>query len=128
MDTVLAILVQVGSLVGVAAAIAALINVGKQFGWIKDGQAGSYSAGLNLIAIAVLVVFKLYRPDILLEDVDVQLGAFAQIMGLLLTLMAQIKVSSGAHAVLVDAGIPVVGKSFSEDNWKKIASENESGK
>jgi len=112
MDTILAILVQVGSLVGVSAAIAALINVGKQFGWVKDGQAGSYSAALNLIALAALVAFKLYRPDILLEDVDIQIGAFAQIMGLLLTLMAQIKVSSVTHNTLSVAEIPVAGKSF----------------
>lgn len=123
MDTVLAILVQVGSLVGVAAAIAALINVGKQFGWVKDGQAGAYSATFNLIALGVLVAFKLYRPDVLLEDVDVQLGAFAQIMGLLLTLVAQIKVSSSTHTTLAVAEVPIVGKSFSADEWKELKNQ-----
>jgi len=115
MDTILAILVQVGSLVGVSAAIAALINVGKQFGLVKDGQAGAYSAALNLVALAALVALKLYRPDILLEDADVQLSAFAQIVGLLLTLVTQIKVSSGTHATLSNAEVPVVGKSFAMD-------------
>lgn len=120
METVLEILIQVGGLVGVAAAIAAIINAGKTVGLIKDGDSGAWSALLNLIALAVLVSLKLYRPDISLEEVDVQVGAFAQIIGLLLSFIVQIKFSKLAHEELSDAGVPVVGKSFSLELFDEV--------
>lgn len=114
MDTVLNILIQIGGLVGVAAAIAALINVGKTFGLVKDGDAGAWSAALNLIALAVLVALKLYRPDLDLEELDVQIGAFAQVVGLFLSWLVQIKFSTLTHKELSFASVPVIGKSHRE--------------
>lgn len=114
MDIILSLLVQIGSLVGVAAAIAAIINVFKFFGLVKDGQAPAWSAALNLIALAVLVGLKIYRPDLDLIDLDVQIGAFAQVVGLILSYIVQIKASAGTHATLAySAMIPVIGKSYS---------------
>jgi hypothetical protein len=116
METILSILLQIGELVGVAAAIAAIINVLKTFGLVKDGQAGAWSAALNLIALAVLVGLKLYRPDLDLKEVDVQVGAFASIIGLVLSLVVQIKSASVVHTLLAyEAHIPVIGKSFTLD-------------
>lgn len=124
MDTVLNILIQIGGLIGVAAAIAALINVGKTFGLVKDGDAGAWSAALNLVALAVLVALKLYRPDIDLEKVDVQVGAFAQVIGLLLSYIVQIKAAKQVHLELSSAHVPVVGKSYF---WEKEFEEFEEG-
>lgn len=119
MEIVLEIALQIGYLVGLAALIAMLINVGKVFGIVKDGTAGSWSAGLNLVALVVLVALKLFRPDLELEKVDVELGALAQVLGLVLTLLSQIKVSDKAHGFLSHLQIPVLGKSFEAEYWKK---------
>lgn len=118
MEIVLSIALQIGMLAGVAAAIAALINVGKWAGLVKDGDAGKWSAGLNLVAIAALVVLKLYRPDLDLAQLDVEIGAFASVIGLLLSYLMQIRSSVGAHDILSRAKIPVFGKSYTDDQWK----------
>ena len=119
MEIVLEIALQIGYLVGLAALIAMLINIGKVVGLVKDGDAGSWSAGLNLAALVVLVVLKLFRPDLELEKVDVELGALAQILGLVLSLLSQVKVSLNVHGFLSGLDIPVISKSFSTDFWKK---------
>ena len=62
MEQIFDLFLQFGQLVGVAAAIAALVNVFKAFGLVKDGDAGKWAAALNLVALAVLVALKLFAP------------------------------------------------------------------
>ena len=119
MEIVLEIALQIGYLVVLAALIAMLINIGKVVGLVKDGDAGSWSAGLNLAALVVLVALKLFRPDLELEKVDIELGALAQILGVVLTLLSQIKMSAKFHGFLSNLRLPVIGKSFEVDFWKK---------
>ena len=118
MEIVLEIALQIGYLVGLAALIAALINIGKTIGLVKDGDAGSWSAGLNLVALVVLVALKMFRPDLELEKLDVELGALAQVLGIVLALLSQIKVSASVHNFFVGLELPVVGKSFEASLWR----------
>lgn len=97
-------------LAGVAALIALLINVGKTAGVIKDGQAGTVSAGLNLLGLAGLLALKVFAPDTSVIEIDTQLSRFAEVGLVLLTYISQLLVSKGAH--LAVKGVPVIGKSF----------------
>jgi hypothetical protein len=119
MNFLFALMVQILSLAGMSALIAVIINTLKYFGVIKDGKASGVSAILNFFALFALVALKIYRPDILLEDIDIQLSFLAQILGLLLTLITQFGISFKVHEFLKNAVIPIWGKSYSEDEWNR---------
>lgn len=97
-------------LAGVAALIALLINIGKTAGLIKDGQAGTVSAGLNLLGLAGMFALRVFAPDADIPAIDAQLSSFAQVGLVVLTYVSQLLVSKGAH--LAVKGVPVIGKSF----------------
>ena len=119
MDIVLSLALQVLTLVGVSAAIAAVINILKTFGLVKDGTAGGWSAALNLLALIALVTFKVLNPAVDFQQLNVQFDAFAKIALLVLSFIVQIKSSVEAHYVLSSADLPVIGKSFANDEFKK---------
>jgi len=70
------LIVQFGTLAGVAALVAALVNVAKVFG-LPDGSAPKLSAGLSLAAFAVLVGLKVFAPDVDVLALDAQAADFA---------------------------------------------------
>ncbi len=113
LDKVLEVFLQFGSLAGFAAAITAVVNVFKAFGAIKDGTAGKWVAGLNLIALSALVYLKLFQPQIAIEYIDAQAAVAAQIAMLILGYIVQLGAGTWAHGVLSKLRLPWIGYSHS---------------
>lgn len=99
-------------LAGFAALIALVINILKAAGWVKDGQAGTVSAGLNLLGLAGLFALKVFSPDLDLSVVDAQVSDFVQVGVVVFTYILQLLASKGAHAAI--KGVPVIGYSHTE--------------
>jgi hypothetical protein len=104
------LLVQWGMLAGFAALIAAIINILKTAGLIKDGQAQSYSAGFNLVGLAALFFLQVYRPDLDVGGLDGNAQQIAEILTIVFGYVVQLGGAKLAHSVLT--GIPGIGKSF----------------
>ena len=111
---VLGILVQFAQLAGVAALLAAVVNVFKYFGVVKDGTAGSWYAAFSLIVMALLVYFHYFIPTIGIEFLDAQAATLAKILLIVLGYIMQLKVGSGTASTLKEMQIPVLGASASE--------------
>ena len=97
-------------LVGFGALIAMLVNSGKSFGIVKDGQAKVWVTGLN-----VLLMLGVYFGGILdfnVMAVDPAAGTLAELAGVAFALVAQLGGSSLTNVVL--RGAPVVGASHSQ--------------
>ena len=118
MEQIFDLFLQFGQLVGVAAAIAALVNVFKAFGLVKDGDAGKWVAALNLVALAVLVALKLFAPGVALEQIDAQAAMLAQVLLIILGYVVQLLGSTTAHDLFSRMRLPFVGKSFTLDAFK----------
>ena len=105
------LLTQFSTLVGVAAFIGLLINVGKVAGIVKDTTAQNWSAGLNILGMIGLLALKLFKPEL---DVSVIVSAAGQIAAagvVILGLLVQLGVSKITNFFV--KGVPVIGKSFS---------------
>lgn len=113
-DIILKLAMGFASLVGVAALVAALINILKLVGLVQDATAGRWSAGINLVAFAALVAFGVFQPSLALEVLDSTAGQIAQILLFVLGYLVQIVVSPATHAQLKDMRIPLIGTSFSD--------------
>jgi len=111
---ILGILIQFAQLAGVAALLAAVVNVFKFFGAVKDGSAGSWYAALSLIVMALLVYFHYFIPTIGIEFLDAQAATLAKILLIVLGYVMQLKVGSGTASTLKEMQIPVLGASASE--------------
>lgn len=107
------LLVQWGTLVGVAALIAVIINVLKLAGVIQDGTAQNWSAGLNLVGLVILFVLKIVRPDIDVEEIDKQAGALAEVAVVLIGYISQLLTSKLTHIAIRD--VPIIGTSYSSE-------------
>jgi hypothetical protein len=106
------ILVTFSSLTGVAMFITALVNSLKALGWVKDGQASAWSAGLNLLALIGLIVLQVIGKISAVPAIDSQAGVLAGILTAMIGLVVQIWVSRKTHESVL-AGLPVVGSSNS---------------
>ena len=113
LDTVLSVILQFSTLAGFGALLAALVNIGKQFGLISDGTAGRWFAGLSLAAIGALVYLKLFQPQIAVEFVDAQAAVLAQILLLVLGYVVQLGAGMTSHSIFAGLKLPWVGKSYS---------------
>lgn len=100
------------SLAGVAALIALIINVLKVFGVVKDGTAQTWSAGLNLAAMVVLFVLKVFVPTVSIDGMDAKIAEFVPVMTVVVGYIVQLLSSKLTH--LAVKGIPVIGWSNSE--------------
>lgn len=105
--------VQFGALLGVAALVAALINAGKTFGVVKDGDAPKWSLALNTVGFLALVVTRLFAPQVDPAAADQAAGQVAQILVLVLGLVSQFGAAKLANNGL--RGLPVIGKSHSRE-------------
>lgn len=111
------LLTQWAGMAGFAGLIALLINVGKTFGVVKDGQAQTWSAVLNLFGLAVMLALNVFRPGVDIGAVDQWVSGFVEVATVVLTYIMQILVSRGAHYAV--AGLPVIGKSHTVDMLKR---------
>ena len=99
------------SLAGVGAFFALLINIGKTTGVVKDGQAQTWSAVLNLVGIVAVFVLKLVKPDLDWAFVDSQAQTLAEIGTLAFGFVLQLLAAKTTHIAV--KGVPVIGKSYS---------------
>jgi hypothetical protein len=106
------ILVTMASLTGVAIFISAVTNGLKQFGWVTDGTANAWSAGMNLVVLIGLIVLQVIGKMDLVPVIDSQAGVIASILTAMVGLVYQIWISAKTHTAVL-AGLPVVGKSYS---------------
>ena len=106
------LLLQLGTLAGFGALVAVLVNLGKQAGLVKDGQAPIYSTGLNLAGLVALFVLKVFVPAQDVGQLDSVAAGLAQALAALAGLIVQLGGAKAAHALL--RGFPVIGKSYSQ--------------
>jgi hypothetical protein len=99
------------SLVGFAAFVSALINIGKTFGIVKDGDAATWSAGLNLLGLVALLIINAVWPDMDITVIDDQLTGIAAILTTITTYIVQLLSTKAAYAAL--KGTSVIGTSYS---------------
>lgn len=117
------------NLVGVGALIAALVNIGKATGIIKDGQAGIWSAGANVIGLAGILFAQSAGYTTLLPALDAQAGELANVISVVFAYVFQLWISRKTHEAAL-AGLPLVGKSHSNrvagENWNtlEVSAEN----
>lgn len=104
-------LVTLKNLGGVALLITALINAGKQFGWLTDGQAPAASLVLNTLALVSLVALQLTGKADTVPGLDQNAGALATALNAVLALAFQLFFSRKSHESVL-AGMPLIGKSF----------------
>lgn len=97
---------------GIGALLALLINVGKAFGIVKDGDAPKWSAGLNLAGVAALFILRIVKPGFDLAPADSAVGAFVAAISPLVGWIISTITSKATHAKL--AGVPLVGTSFTQ--------------
>jgi hypothetical protein len=121
LNLVLDVIVQFATLAGVAAAIAAIVNVIKYFGLVSDGNAGRVIAALDLAAIVALVALKIFAPTISANFVDQQAAIFAQIVVAVLGYVMELKVSKASHDTLSELGVPLIGASHSGGTVLRLA-------
>lgn len=106
-----ALVIQLAALAGLGALIAALVNVGKQIGLVKDGTAQAWSTGLNLAALVGLFALNFFAPNADIAQLDGLAGQLAQWLTISAGLFVQLKGAQAGHAVL--RGVPLIGKSYS---------------
>ena len=99
-------------LAGIAALVAALVNLGKRFGIVPDGAAPKVAGFLTLAFFAGLVTTRILWPDFDYQSVDVVAGVIAQILVGVLGLIGQLGISKAANAGL--RGVPLIGYSHSQ--------------
>lgn len=105
------LIVQFSTLVGVAALIAALVNVAKTIGLVQDGQSAKVSAGLSLAAFVTLVALKIFAPEVDLAGVDEAAADLAVAALYILGFIAQLGLPARFHGFLANSRVPVIGKS-----------------
>lgn len=110
------VIVQWPSLVGIAALITVLVNIGKSVGLVTDGEATRWVAGLNILGMVVLILLKIFQPQWAVLYLDSVAGVIAQVMIILSGFALQLVTSYLTHQSI--RGVPVVGKSFTLDSSK----------
>lgn len=113
-NIVVMIMLGFASLIGVSKLIAAVINLLKTIGVVKDGTSAKWAAALNLLAFIALVLLGVFRPDLTMELLDGYAGQIAAILLFVLGFISQIVGSQSAHVALSNARVPLIGKSFSK--------------
>lgn len=99
-----------GSLGGIGALVAALVNIGKTVGWVKDNQAPTWVTGLNLAGLILVFVLGIFAPDMKIAGVDQFAGQLAIVLVTVFGFVWQILASKLTHSAL--KGTVLVGKSF----------------
>lgn len=113
------IVAEVAVLGGFAALVTVLVNIGKFVGWIKDGDATKWVAGLDLVGIIALYVTRLFLPTFDTSGIDKIMLEVATVATFVLSYLGSLGISKLSHAAL--RGVPLVGKSYSYDRAQEAA-------
>ena len=108
------LIVQFGTLAGVAALVAALVNVAKSFG-LPDGYAPKVSGALSLLAFIGLVSLKVFAPQVDVTVIDKQAADVAVLALYILGFFVNIGLPAQFHAFLSNSRVPLIGKSYTID-------------
>lgn len=100
------------ALAGFAALVALVVNIGKVTKVVKDGQASTWTLGLNLAGLVGFFFLRLFQPDLDVTQVSDIAGQLAQAGAIILSVVIQMGTSKTTHVAV--KGVPVIGKSFSE--------------
>ncbi|MDO9128566.1 MAG: hypothetical protein Q7U34_01745 [Anaerolineales bacterium] len=111
-NTIVALTVQFGSLLGVAALVAALVNVLKVFGVVKDGTSQYWASGFSLVLFVVMVVLGIFRPDLTAVFVNDIALKIATVLTFVLGFVTTIVAAPFWHNQLSAGSVPIIGKSF----------------
>lgn len=105
------LLIQWSALAGFGALIAFIINILKTFGLVKDDQAPTWSAALNLLGLAGLLALRVYAPQVDVVSLDAQVAQFVEVGLVVFAYILQLLGSKVAHTAV--RGTPLIGKSWS---------------
>jgi hypothetical protein len=111
---------------GVAALIAAIVNMAKQIKLpngtmlVQDGTAPAWSTVMNILAMIFIFYLRMRGGADLLPAIDAQSGQLATVLSTIVAFVVQIFFTRKIHDVAL-AGIPLVGKS----NSGKVAGETQ---
>lgn len=96
-----------GSMAGVAALVAIVVDVFKRFGLVRDGEAPRWSAALNLLLLIGLVAARYLAPQYSVEFLDEQAGTVAQLAAVILSFVMQLSLSPQIHDTAVRENLPI---------------------
>lgn len=105
------LLLQWSTLAGFGALIAFVVNVLKSLGLVRDGQAPTWSAALNLLGLAGLLALRVYAPQVDIVAVDEQVAQFVEVGLVVFAYIVQLLGSKVGHAAA--RGAPLIGKTWS---------------
>lgn len=106
------LLLQFLGLAGVAAFIAALVNVGKYFGIVADGSAPKISLALSVLGFVAMAALKLFAPDVSIEGLNEIAQKAADVIAYVLGFFVMVGLPAQSHKFFKVAGLPVLGFSF----------------
>jgi hypothetical protein len=101
-------------LAGFAAIVAALVNVGKAFGLVKDGDASKWSLGLSTLGLIVFISLKMFKPELDVPGLDAVLTEASEIMLYALGIAVALGLPGLFHGLFKASSVPLIGKSFSK--------------
>jgi hypothetical protein len=86
-------------LVGLPALWSVIIDLLKLAGVVTDGNAGKWNAAFSILSIVLVLVAVNFFPSLNVGGIDKLLLEIAQFAGIILTLLTQIFVAKGTHAL-----------------------------
>lgn len=113
LDMLVALTIQFVSLLGVAALVAALVNLFKVFGIVKEGMSAYWASGLGLVAFIAMAVIGIFNPDLTPAFLNEAALKIATILAFILGFVTQIAAAPLFHKALSSGGVPLLGKKLS---------------
>ena len=113
LDVILRIALGFASLIGVSQLVAALVQVLKFIGLVKDDTSARWAAGLNLLMFSVLVYFGVFQPQIAMSILDGYAAQITVIILFVLGFVVQITGSKPAYDKLKASDFPLLNFSYS---------------
>ena len=86
-------------LVGLPALWSVIIDLLKFVGVVTDGNAGKWNAAFSILTIVGVLVAVNFFPNLDIQGTDTLLLEIAKFAGILVTLLTQIFVAKGTHAL-----------------------------
>ena len=103
--------VLLASMAGFGALVGVLINVGKYFHIVQDGDAPKWNLAFQIGGLVLLFILRTFLPDIDIKGVDATLAIVAQLATMVLGLLTSLGFAKLTHTVV--KGMPLIGKSYS---------------